>query len=232
MSLKYSVLFLLLAASCVLLAVALWEFAVWPIFVLSPGIVTFALLSMAYAGVGPRLLMKRTDGTRSLVGRLLFAPYFFLNGAIFLLHRAITNEPAFAEVLPNLRFGRRMLYWECASVGCRSVLDVAAEFEEAFFFRANCNYLSLPVLDVTAPSEEQLRLAIQWISEAMREGPVYVHCALGHGRSACVVVAYLLAIKAVNLVAEGEARLQSLRPGVRLHANQREMLERHFTTNT
>jgi protein-tyrosine phosphatase len=84
----------------------------------------------------------------------------------------------------------------------------------------------LPVLDGTAPSEEELRSAAAWVAAAVAEGPVYVHCALGHGRSACVVIAYLLSVGAVGCVAEGVQRLRSLRPGVRLQPPQLRLLRR------
>lgn len=67
---------------------------------------------------------------------------------------------------------------------------------------------------------------MEWLSEAVGSGPVYVHCALGHGRSACVVVAYLLSTGAVGTVAEGIRLLKSLRPGVRLHPPQLQRLRR------
>jgi protein-tyrosine phosphatase len=85
-------------------------------------------------------------------------------------------------------------------------------------------YQSLPILDATAPKEEQLRWAVEWIAEQAAAGPVYVHCALGHGRSACVVIAYLLATGAVRSIAEGVRQLRALRPGVRLQPCQWERL--------
>jgi protein-tyrosine phosphatase len=104
-----------------------------------------------------------------------------------------------------------------------SVLDLAGEFPAA---RVPSRYRSLPVLDATAPSEEELRSATAWVAEAVAAGPVYVLCALGHGRSACVVIAYLLSVGSVGTVAEGVRLLRSLRPGVRLHPPQRRLLRR------
>jgi protein-tyrosine phosphatase len=106
------------------------------------------------------------------------------------------------------------------------VLDLAGEFPAARPHRELPGYWSLPVLDATAPTEQELRSAVTWVAEAVKSGSVYVHCALGHGRSACVVIAYLLSIGAVGTVAEGVLLLQSLRPGVRLHPTQLRLLRR------
>lgn len=105
-----------------------------------------------------------------------------------------------------------------------SVLDLAGEFPEERSQRELPGYRSLPVLDATAPTEDELRSAVAWIAEAIGAGPVYVHCALGHGRSACVVIAYLLSVGAVDTVAEGVRLLRSLRPGIRLHPPQLRLL--------
>jgi protein-tyrosine phosphatase len=91
-------------------------------------------------------------------------------------------------------------------------------------FRSLTGYKSLPVLDATAPTEEQLRSMVGWLTVTMDFGPIYIHCALGHGRSACVVIAYMLSIGKVGTVAEGVRLLQSLRRGVRLNSAQRQRL--------
>ena len=59
-------------------------------------------------------------------------------------------------------------------------------------------------------------------------GPVYVHCALGHGRSALVTAAVLLRRGIVGDVRAAELHLRERRPGVRLKGVQRRLLERMF----
>jgi len=90
-----------------------------------------------------------------------------------------SREPAYAEVVPNLSFGRRLLARECTAVRWVSVLDLAAEFTEARPLRELAGYRSLPVLDATSPTVEQLRSSVAWLTEVVAIGPVYVHCALG-----------------------------------------------------
>jgi protein-tyrosine phosphatase len=224
---KYGIVFLILAGVAALVAVAGWETLGWPVLALGYTAVSFLLLAAAYFGVGPRLFAKRATGRASARGWLLFAPYFLLNFLTFRLYRAFHREPAYARLTPALYFGRRLTareVREARPLGWVAVLDLAAEFAEVAPFREFPRYRSLPVLDATAPAEEQLREAVAWLTEAAATGPVYVHCALGHGRTACVVVAYLLAVGVVGSVSEGTRLLRSLRPGVRLNRSQRRAL--------
>jgi hypothetical protein len=187
--------------------------------------VAFLALAAAYAGAGPRVFGKRDTGRRSSASRVLFAPYFLLNAVVWQFHRAVSREPAFAEVAPNLFFGRRLTNTEArtavARAGWHAVLDLAPEFAEAPALSALPRYRSLPVLDATAPDPDQLRGAVRWLIGAVAAGPTYVHCALGHGRTGTVVVAYLLATGAAPSVADGVRRLRARRPGVRLNRTQR-----------
>lgn len=221
--LRYSLTFLLLAAAFVVVAIAAWHSVGWAIVLPLYAALSFALLAAAYAGVGPQLLLKRATGRRSVFAWLLFAPYFMLNALTFVLYRLLSHEPAFVQVAPNLFFGRRLSARETDVVGWVSILDLAAEFPAA---RVPSKYRSLPVLDGAAPTEEELRSAVEWVAAAVGSGVVYIHCALGHGRSACVVIAYLLFVGTVRAAEEGEQLLRSLRPGVRLHPPQLRLLRR------
>jgi hypothetical protein len=221
--LRYSLTFLVLAAAFVVVAIAAADSVGWVVVLPLYAALSFVLLAAAYAGAGPRLLLKRATGRRSVFAWLLFAPYFLLNALTFGLYRLLSREPAYVQIAPNLFFGRRLTAREAEAAGWVNILDLAAEFPAAL---VPAVYRSLPILDATAPTENELRSAVEWIAAAVGSGPVYVHCALGHGRSACVVIAYLLSVRAVGTVAEGVQRLQSLRPGVRLHPPQLRLLRR------
>lgn len=134
-----------------------------------------------------------------------------------------TRVLTFVQIAPNLFLGRRLSAREAESAGWASALDLAVEFPASL---VTAGYRSLPVLDAAAPTEAELRSAVAWIMEAVAAGPVYIHCALRHGRSACVVIAYLLSVRSVDTVAEGVRLLRSLRPGVRLHPPQLHVLRR------
>jgi protein-tyrosine phosphatase len=97
---------------------------------------------------------------------------------------------------------------------------------ETCCFREQEGYYCLPVLDNGCPTQAQLCEGAAWLKENLARGPVYVHCAAGHGRSATVVIAYLLSVGTVRTVEEGFALLRSKRPRVYLNPDQRAGLAR------
>ena len=225
MSLKYALIFSLISLSVILMGLAAWESIGWfaiPFFWLA---FSCLLLAIAFAGIGPKLLLKKSNGRQSIWAWLLFGPYFTVNLWTVRFYQWASTEPAFASPVPNLFFGRHLTATECAVQPWFGVLDLAVEFNEIRALRNVLGYRSMPVLDTTAPTEAQLREAVAWLTTIVPNGPVYVHCALGTGRSACVVVAYLLSVGEVATVGESIRRLKALRPGIRLSRAQRECLE-------
>lgn len=187
--LGYTFTLLVLAVLSGMVAVAAWAESRWLAAVCGYVSVSLGLLATAYAGAGPSLLLKRPTGYHAPLAWMLFAPYFLFSRVMAWAYRRLSREPAYAQVVPNLFFGRRLTLREGMATGWDAVLDLAVELPAAW---VPSRYYSLPVLDGTAPTAEQLHQAVVWIAEALPAGPVYVHCALGHGRSACVVIAYLL----------------------------------------
>ena len=223
MSKKYAITFLILAAALAAMGVAAW--GTIGLGVIAFGYTAFSCLwlAVAYVKGGVGLLGKSRDGRLQPSSWLLFAPYHVLNRISLWLYRRTSREPALVQVVPNLYFGRRLSCRESCELPPQrwiGVLDLAGEFSEVDRLREVERYRSLPVLDGTALAEELLREAVVWLREVVPVGPVYVHCALGHGRSATVVVAYLLSTGVVGTALEGERRLRSLRAGVRLNSEQ------------
>ncbi len=96
--------------------------------------------------------------------------------------------------MPGLWIGRRLnnrAARGAVAQGVTAVLDLTAEFSESKSFLAQ-RYLNIPVLDLTAPTQKQLRWAIEFIAGEIQRGVVYVHCKIGYSRSAAVVGAYLV----------------------------------------
>lgn len=228
MSAKYGLTFLVLAACAPLLAWRADHPAIRGVGVAAA--LAFALVAASYAFAGPRLLLKHPGGHRPAWAWLLYWPYFLLNALGMSLFRLGERRPPFVEVVPNLFLGRRLTTREVrrgAMPGWRAVLDLAAEFPEATPLRGVTEYRSLPVLDATAPSLEELSSAVTWLVGRVAEGPVYVHCALGHGRSATLVVALLMATGRAGTVEEGLALVRLKRPGVHLVPSQLGVLVRY-----
>lgn len=153
----------------------------------------FAVVAVAYGLGRPRLLMKRDDGSQPVLAWIILWPYFLLARFSLLLYRLSNRgKVAVAEVMPNVWFARRLTPREMRESHVRwaAVLDLAAEFPRVA--PTGVAYRALPMLDGAVPSESQLRDAVAWIDEQAKSGNVLVHCALGHGRTGSVVVAWLL----------------------------------------
>ena len=101
---------------------------------------------------------------------------------------------AWDAVTPNVwigsALGRRDAQGAIAE-GITAVLDVTAEFSAPREFRA-LRYRNIPVLDLTAPTSEQLDEMASFIAAEATRGIAYVHCKIGYSRSAAAVGAYLL----------------------------------------
>jgi predicted protein tyrosine phosphatase len=221
---KYALIFSLLAISCVIVP-RLWGWTDALSFFLGAYFgIGFLILAGAYGGSNACLLLKLPNGRRSALAMVLLAPYFLLNSLLLFVYRMASKEPAYVEVAPNLHLGRRLTSAEARSTEWKSVLDLAGEFEEEPTLRCRSDYRSLPILDATAPSEEELCSAVEWIDQRAGTGPLLVHCALGHGRSATVVIAYLLSKQQVQTIDGGISRLRSLGKDVQLNRLQRSRL--------
>jgi protein-tyrosine phosphatase len=94
-----------------------------------------------------------------------------------------------------------------------AVIDLTGEFPEAAPFLA-IDYRHIPVLDLTAPSTDQLEEAVTFIDQRTENGFVYVHCKIGYSRSAAVAGAYLLAKRRAATVDEAIAHLRTIRPSI------------------
>jgi len=75
--------------------------------------------------------------------------------------------------------------------GIRACVDMREEGADLWGFEA---FLWLPTVDHEPPSQAHLRMGIGFLRECGRSGfPAFVHCTAGVGRSATLVLAWLLA---------------------------------------
>lgn len=192
-------------------------------------------LGLAYLLNRPQVLMKRADGRFPLLGWLLYLPYHLHNHLFLEVFRRTSSKPRWTEIVPGLWIGGRMRPSDEArlqSANFQSVLDVTGEFSEVKWLRAVPHYLCIPLLDITAPTLDQLRDGVAFIREGMTRGAVYAHCAFGHSRSATFVAGYLLASGQCRTVDEAIALVQAKRPRVRLNPPQLAALRQGFPASS
>jgi protein-tyrosine phosphatase len=216
---KYAVVFTLFGAYLLVLAGALGG---WAWLLAWPG-ASFLLLGAAYLGLGPRIYGKRPDGRLAWWALVPLFPYLLLTWVVWHLQRRLGKEPCASEVAPGLWVGRRPFPAELPP-GVDLVVDLTAEFRPARGVTTGRDYLCLPTLDALAPEERPLAELVSRV--ASWPGVVYIHCALGHGRSALVAAGVLLARGLALDVESAERMIRQARPGVRLKRAQRRLLER------
>lgn len=218
-----------LLTTMMLCAILLWENTAWRIFGAYSAAGFFAC-ALAYALRWPRVWLKRPDGTLHPLSYVLFGPLHALHWLSLLLAIRLERAKPLHEVAPNMWLGRRLLPHELGGLlGSKdvAVLDLTSEFAENRTLRRG-KYLCLPILDHTAPTVEQINEALVFLDENISQTPVFVHCALGHGRSATVVAAWLLKHgRSLNTEAAVN-QLQEVRSGVRLESSQMKLLKDMF----
>jgi hypothetical protein len=227
MSLSYALIFATFAAASLL--------AAWQLHAPAGQVVlgwvglSWLLVAAAYAGLGPRMLLKRRTGALPPLSWLPYGPFLLLSACLLRVRRLTMREAAYHQVVPGLYLGRRLTQDEAAraeELGPAAVLDMTAEFTEPLALRARPAYRLLATLDNTPPTVEQLQAGVEWIDRHIDAGGVYVHCAVGHGRSAVVAAAYLLWAGRAGSVEESLAMVRSARPGAKPQAKQVRVLRR------
>lgn len=199
----------------------------WGTFMLWPS-VSVGMVTAGYFGIGPGIYRKSAG---HLPPSTLFAMAPVLLGQwISLVYYRRQCRP-WDEVLPRLWIGRVLNDDEAEKAverGVTAVLDLTAEFSEAKPF-TGVAYLNLPILDLTAPTQEQLDTGVRFIGEQISRGTVYVHCKIGYSRTAAVVGAYLLQSGAADSSNEAIEILRRVRPSIVIRPEARRAIEGYAT---
>lgn len=187
------------ASAAILGGVALWLF--WPA-------ASLLLVAAIYLAIGPVGFQKDAAGRMSLAARLLLAPY--LAGARLNAWLWTRRSPEPQRIAENIWIGRLSDQRRAAAQGFAAIVDLCAELPAP---DSGLPYFGIPMLDLVTPEPARLRRAVGEIEARNREGPVLVTCALGFGRSAVAVAAWLLATGRMPSAAAAASRLRLARPG-------------------
>ncbi len=194
----------------------------WTLFLLWPA-TTFTVMAAAYFGAGA-IVFRKSDGRLPRTTWLLLAPYLW--GAHLSLAHYRRSRPAYAEIVPGILIGRKMSEAQSkalSQLGVRAVLDLTAEYSESLAF-LRLPYRNVPILDLTVPTPGQLDEAIAFIRQHSSRGTVYIHCALGLSRCACIAAAYMLAEGLAQTVPEAIHQIRCARPEIVLPSDLMEEL--------
>jgi hypothetical protein len=104
-----------------------------------------------------------------------------------------------------------------------SVVDMTAEFPARPDVVQGRRYAVVPALDCTMPDPRALIAAAVEVNTWT--GPVYVHCANGHGRSSCFAALLMLQRGEAASWREAFAMMARVRPWVSLHDNQAKLMD-------
>lgn len=186
-----------------------------------PG-VSFLVVGLAYGGLGPSVFGKRPNGRVSPGGLLLLLPYVLLAWASWAVVRLVSSEPACSEVAPGLWVGRRPIARELPA-DVKWIVDLTCELWEPRSVRGVSGYTCEPTLDEQFLPEERAANLIRQLASA--SGTILIHCAQGHGRSAALAAAVMVARGQATDLEDARSRIAAIRPGIRIHRFQRDAAE-------
>ena len=170
--------------------------------------VSLSVVAFAYLTGNAAVFQKQADGRLSAAATILLLPYLAgvrLNMAYWLRGKAKT-----ARVRDGVWIGSV----SGISDDLPAVLDVCAEYPRPRYRGA---YRALPLLDMVVPSENDLMQAASLLEALRRQrGKVLTCCALGYGRSAAVVLTWLLVYGGCRDLAQATAELKQARPQMML----------------
>ncbi len=172
---------------------------------------------LVYVFSAPAAFFKRADGTLPWYAWAVWWPVFVWQWLGHEFVRAFSKEPVANEVGPGVWVGRRPRVHELPG-GIKIVVDLCAELPAVRGVRDGRVYVTIPTLDARAPTAAEIAEAVDQVIAA--DGPAFIHCAFGHGRSATVAAAVLVRRGDATLE-DVERKMKAIRPRIGLNSHQR-----------
>jgi protein-tyrosine phosphatase len=177
-----------------------------------------ALVGAIYA-LGDARRFHKADGRLAPPAFWLLLPYLagaWINSRLWTWR---ASEPV--ELPGGLLLGRIPTRRELRTSGARSLVDLVAELP---LDHAGIVYRAVPLLDLVAPSPEEIAAAVAAVDELAGERPTLLCCALGYGRSATVAAAWLVASGRTADPDEAIDQIRRVRLGVAISPAHRRQL--------
>lgn len=180
--------------------------------------------------VNPGRIFKNKAGKVYLLPRALIWPYLIFEYRFWRRYRKQKKEPLYEQVTEGLWLGSLPTTAELPGLradGVSAALDLVAEMSDPEELRREFRYLCLPTLDGCAPTLRDFAAGVSFVKECRAEGRgVLIHCTFGHGRSAALMAASLVALGEAGNLDEAMGKLKGLKRMIFLSREQRETLER------
>lgn len=133
----------------------------------------------------------------------------------------------YCGVAPRLYVGGQMNAsgWRwLVGKGITADVNMRSEFDDLDHGIEPEAYIWLPTADDHAPTLDQLRSGVAFITEAVKNGrAVYVHCASGVGRAPTMAAAYLMSTG--KTLDQALVQIQRVRPFIKITPPQLDVLE-------
>jgi hypothetical protein len=164
-------------------------------------------------------LFQKSNGSLALPMMGLLAPYL----AVACLNTRLWSwKGAKADEITDGIWLGRMPHWAERNEQCiASIVDLTAELPAD---TTGIVYRGVPMLDLVAPTIQELDAAVKAIEELSSKRPTLVCCALGYSRSAAALAAWLVASGRSSSVNESIALIGTHRPSIVLGSAQRARL--------
>ncbi|KAF7048531.1 hypothetical protein CFC21_057284 [Triticum aestivum] len=193
--------------------------------ILATSCVAYVVTVASHTAVNlPWILGKTPSGRFPLWSAVLFGPFLMLARTYAKVKRFLRKENVYDEIAQGLYLGGWPFMPKHLPPGDPSVVDCTCELPRSSFVKVD-EYVCLATWDTRAPLPSQIEFAARWACEkrAQRK-PVYVHCAFGHGRSACVMCAILVATGVAENWKDAENVIRGRRK-IKMNALHRKTLE-------
>lgn len=192
-------------------------------YVASAGMTVAVAATERFARHTTGLLGKTPEGTISPLGLAVFWPYHLGLRTKLAIQRRVSSERSWDQITPQYFLGAWPSEEALVPVIKPAILDVTCELPLQVKPPV---YKVLPVWDTHAPTVAQIEQGVQFgVEQAATGRPVLVHCAHGHGRSATLLAAILIAEGTAQNIEQAEAIMKAARPKVRLNTRQRASLK-------
>lgn len=216
---RYAIVFGLLGAGSVTLAV---QHGGWAWLLLWPG-ASALVVGAGYGAMGGCVFGKRRDGGYAWWAWGVHLPFLLITLLVWYVLRWWVKENAADEVGPGLWIGRRPLCHELPE-SVAWVVDLTAEFWPARGVCPGRGYRCYPTLDGHVTDVQEFLRCVREVAEL--DGPLFIHCAQGHGRSAALAAAILIARDLAADVEDAEQLMRKSRPKIGMERSQRELVRR------